>query len=71
MQRINIQRNVVLAIDRQIVNIPPLYLSNYMQYNTTQFAHLTFNNHSTIFQGQHYSITITKIETDKNFMVKD
>ena len=40
-----------------------------MQHNTTQFAHLTFNNHSTIFQGRHYGITITKVK-DKNFTAK-
>ena len=62
MQRINIQCNVALVIIRQIVSIPPLYLNNYAQHNTTQFTHLTFNNHSTIFQGQHYGITITKIK---------
>ena len=49
-----------MVIAQQLANIPPLYLNNYMQHNTTQFARLTFNNHSTIFQGRHYGITITK-----------
>ena len=39
-------------------------------HNTTQFTHLTFNNHSTIFQGLHHGITITKTK-DKDFTVKD
>ena len=47
----NIQRNVTLVIVRQIVNIPPLYLNNYVQHNTTQLACVMFNNHSKIFQG--------------------
>ena len=37
--------------------------------NTTQFARLTFNNHSTIFQGQHNGITITKTK-DTDFSAK-
>ena len=51
MQKTNIQHNVVPVITRQLANIPPLYLNNYAQHNTTQFTRLTFNNHSTIFQG--------------------
>ena len=38
-------------------------------HNTTQFVCLTFNNHSTIFEGQHYGITITKTK-DKDFTAK-
>ena len=30
-----------------MANILPLYLNKYVQHNTTQFVHLTFNNHST------------------------
>ena len=37
--------------------------------NTTQFMCVTFKNHSTIFQGQHYDITITKTK-DKDFTAK-
>ena len=66
MQRINIQHNVALVIDRQIVNIPPLDLKS--TCNTTQFMHLTFNNPSTLFQGRHYGITITKIKIDKFYI---
>ena len=50
----NIQRNVAPVNVQQIVNMPPLfalYLNNYEQHNTTQFARVTFNNHSKIFQG--------------------
>ena len=50
----NIQHDVTLVIIRQIVNMLPLfalYLNNYVQHNTTQFARVTFNNHSKIFQG--------------------
>ena len=39
------------------------------QHNTTQFACLTFNNHSTIFQGQLYGVTITKTK-DTDFSGK-
>ena len=45
---------VMNTIAQQLVNIPPLfalYLNNYVQHNTTQFVHVTFNNHSKIFQG--------------------
>ena len=70
MQRINVQCNVVPVIVRQIANILPLYLNNYVQHNTTQFVCLMFNKHSTIFQGRYYGITITKIK-DKDFTVKD
>ena len=55
----NIQCNVTPVNIRQLVNILPLfalYLNNYTQHNTTQFTHVTFNNHSKIFQGQSYSI---------------
>ena len=57
------------VIARQLANILLLYLNNYAQHNTTQFAHLTFNNHSTILQGQHYGITITETK-DKDFTAK-
>ena len=54
---------------RQLANILPLHLNNYVQHNTTQFVFLMFNNHSTIFQGRHYGITITKTK-DKDFTAK-
>ena len=55
----NLQCNVVLVSVQQIVNMLPLfalYLNNYVQINTTQFAHVTFNNHSKVFQGHSYGI---------------
>ena len=38
-----------------------------MQHNTTQFVCVTFKNHSTIFQGWHCGITVTKT---KDFTTK-
>ena len=48
--------------------MPPLlalYLNNYAQHNTTQFMRVMFNNHSKIFQSQHYGITKIKILQSK------